>query len=157
MAWLYSIMDWLFLIFADKAQQAQLIAILVSAVIAILVVLLNQCFLSKRAKREIYIKKIEEFYNVIMEYQQYSFNYVFECKNQLQTKSLSNNKVIDSIDKMEMLSNLYFSDIKMQIDELRDKHKSLEILPFEEAMGKVKSSVDNLKNISTELIAKYQH
>lgn len=157
MAWLYSIMDWLFLIFADKAQQAQLIAILVSAVIAILVVLLNQHFLSKRAKKEIYIKKIEEFYNVIMEYQQYSFNYVFECKNQLQTKSLSNNKVIDSIDKMEMLSNLYFSDIKMQIDELRDKHKSLEILPFEEAMGKVKSSVDKLKNISTELIAKYQH
>lgn len=150
-------MDWLFLIFADKAQQAQLIAILVSAVIAILVVLLNQHFLSKRAKKEIYIKKIEEFYNVIMEYQQYSFNYVFECKNQLQTKSLSNNKVIDSIDKMEMLSNLYFSDIKMQIDELRDKHKSLEILPFEEAMGKVKSSVDKLKNISTELIAKYQH
>ncbi|MBH0074628.1 hypothetical protein I6F48_03500 [Pseudoalteromonas sp. SWYJ118] len=157
MAWLYSIMDWLFLIFADKAQQAQLIAILVSAVIAILVVLLNQCFLSKRAKKEIYIKKIEEFYNVIMEYQQYSFNYVFECKNQLQTKSLSNNKVIDSIDKMEMLSNLYFSEVKMQIDELRDKHKSLETLPFEEAMGKVKSNVDKLKNISTELIVKYQH
>ena len=150
-------MDWLFLIFADKAQQAQLIAILVSAVIAILVVLLNQCFLSKRAKKEIYIKKIEEFYNVIMEYQQYSFNYVFECKNQLQTKSLSNNKVIDSIDKMEMLSNLYFSEVKMQIDELRDKHKSLETLPFEEAMGKVKSNVDKLKNISTELIVKYQH
>ncbi|MGR2884489.1 hypothetical protein ABMX65_22360 [Vibrio vulnificus] len=57
-------MDFLSSIFAEKAQQAQLISIGVSAFVALIVVLLNQWFLSRRARKEVYIKKIEELYRI---------------------------------------------------------------------------------------------
>ncbi len=61
-------MNWIIEIFADKSDQAKLVAILISAVVAIFVVLLNQWFVSRRSKRELLIEKIEELFSASNEY-----------------------------------------------------------------------------------------
>ena len=61
-------MNWILEVFSDKSDQARLVAIVISAVVAILVVLLNQWFLSRRSRRELLIEKIEELFSASNEY-----------------------------------------------------------------------------------------
>lgn len=109
-------MTWLFEIFSEKSDQARLIAILISAVVAIGVVLLNQWFLSKRSKRDLLIEKIEELFEA-------SSEYVAACRELMESLSKQSldhneeyfnypvsavNKLNDSITKMQMICGLYF-------------------------------------------------
>lgn len=111
-------MNWFLEIFSDKSDQARLIAILISAVVAILVVLLNQWFLSRRSRRELLIEKIEELFSA-------SNDYVSACRELMDSSipqgseqsdkyyeypSISVNKLNDSITKMQMICGLYFRE-----------------------------------------------
>lgn len=63
-------MDWLSSIFSDKEQQAQLITVSLSVTVAIFVVLLNQWFLSRRARKETLINKLAALYIAVGEYEE---------------------------------------------------------------------------------------
>lgn len=62
-------MDWFFKIFAEPRQQAQLVSIVVSALVAIFVLLLNQWFSNRKMLKELRIEKIESLYTTINEYE----------------------------------------------------------------------------------------
>ena len=109
-------MNWILEIFADKSDQARLVAILISGVVAISVVLLNQKITSNRSKRELLIEKIEELYLA-------SNEYISACSELLDHVTEHSRKPIgtnydsprelvnnlnDSITKMQMICGLYF-------------------------------------------------
>jgi hypothetical protein len=54
--------QWFSSIFNQPAQKAQLVEILISAILAMTVLLLNQRFTTKRSRKELSIRKIEELY-----------------------------------------------------------------------------------------------
>ena len=109
-------MNWIVEVFSDKSDQAHLITILISAMVAIFVVLLNQRFVSIRSKRELLIEKIEELFSA-------SIEYISSCRELMDSidqqdkdyagspyeyPSNSVNKLNDSITKMQMICGLYF-------------------------------------------------
>lgn len=172
-------MNWLVEIFSDKSDQARLIAILISAVVAILVVLLNQWFLSRRAKRELLIEKIEELFTA-------SNEYVAACRNlmdSLQQQGIDRpeeyfsypsdfvNSLNDSITKMQMICGLYFRSEKFSPDEyyiwnmpiLEVAHKGKQLpegegyMLFEASKAHIQKSRQKLDDLCKKLMKKYGH
>lgn len=112
-------------IFSEKSDQARLIAILISAIVAIFVVLLNQWFLSRRAKRELLIEKIEELFSA-------SNDYIDACRELMDSlvqqdiedpsrfysyPGDSVNKLNNSISRMQMICGLYFRSEKFDPED----------------------------------------
>jgi len=62
-------MQWLIDIFASTSDQARLATALIAAIIAVAVVLLNQWFNARRARKEKLISKIEEIYSAVIKMQ----------------------------------------------------------------------------------------
>ncbi|HCH2593706.1 TPA: hypothetical protein NKS49_004583 [Vibrio parahaemolyticus] len=62
-------MDWFLKVFAEPRQQAQLVSIVVSALMAIFILLLNQWFSNLKMLKELRIEKIESLYISINEYE----------------------------------------------------------------------------------------
>ncbi|MGL1260233.1 hypothetical protein ACSTKG_00760 [Vibrio parahaemolyticus] len=62
-------MDWFLKVFSEPRQQAQLVSIVVSALMAIFVLLLNQWFSNRKMLKELRIEKIETLYVSINEYE----------------------------------------------------------------------------------------
>lgn len=123
-------MDWLAGIFSEKQQQAQLVAMLFSVTVAVTVLFLNQWFLSRRARRDILIKKIEESYIAVEEYKRSAEAYMMRC--------FSGNENIDedmldhlyedvclNINKVSMYFDLYFSDSKIDLDKSDELMRSV--------------------------------
>lgn len=147
---------WLSTIFSEKAQQAQLIAIIISAIIAISVVCLNQYFLSKRAKKDIYMKKIEEFYNSILQYEQAGYEHILgDCT----PEELNNHSrmINDAVDKMEMIIHLYFSSLDFIEKYYREPFDQDKTSNYIEAISKLDERVQELKSKSRILMKRYQH
>lgn len=108
-------LNWFIEIFEAKSDQARLVAILISALVAIGVVLLNQRFNDKRARRELLVEKIEELYEV-------SNLYISACRELLvssqEHRALGGDydpprdlvlQLHGAINKTDMLLGLYFS------------------------------------------------
>ncbi|MBE4071265.1 hypothetical protein [Vibrio parahaemolyticus] len=117
--------EWLNEAFSAPTDRARFIAIMVSAVVAILVLLLNQWFTNRRERRNLLIGKIEEMYSVSIDYS--------NAANQI-LKDLSNpdkrddqgyyiiDQVVygnmnDAIRKIEMLCGLYFPDEHFKVSD----------------------------------------
>ena len=104
--------SWFNSIFAQPAQKAQLVAILMSAIVAVFVLLLNQWFTSRRAQKELYISKIEELYSAICEYELLSYDFMSLLFNgkvgEESTKEILN-KTLASLQKIEMYTGLHLS------------------------------------------------
>lgn len=62
-------MQWLMGVFEASSDQARLVTTILAAIIAVSVVLLNQWFNTKRARKETLIKKIEEIYSAVIKMQ----------------------------------------------------------------------------------------
>ncbi|WP_256383065.1 hypothetical protein [Photobacterium toruni] len=119
-------MDFLSSIFAEKAQQAQLISIGVSAFVALIVVLLNQWFLSRRARKEVYIKKIEELYLAIDEYEERTYEFLsllYQHNQNFDETTIRKyfNQVSTSLQKVEMYMQLHFDSVNFE----REKYDKL--------------------------------
>ncbi|MBM4969055.1 hypothetical protein HYO26_22770 [Vibrio parahaemolyticus] len=119
-------MDFLSSIFAEKAQQAQLISIGVSAFVALIVVLLNQWFLSRRARKEVYIKKIEELYLAIDEYEERAYEFLsllYQHGKSFDETTIRKyfNQVSTSLQKVEMYMQLHFDSVNFE----REKYDKL--------------------------------
>ncbi|MGY5749424.1 hypothetical protein ACXHQO_23565 [Vibrio antiquarius] len=125
-------MDFLSSVFAEKAQQAQLVSIGVSAFVALIVVLLNQWFLSRRARKEVYIKKIEELYLAIDEYEDraYEFLSMLYQHDRIFDETIIKkhfNQVSTSLLKVEMYMQLHFDSVDFE----REKYDKLHREAFE--------------------------
>lgn len=172
-------MSWFFEIFTDKSDQARLVAILVSALVAIFVVLLNQWFLSRRAKRELLIEKIEELFSASNEYVSACRELMDDLARQgtnhpekyYEFPKESVNKLNDSISKMQMICGLYFraEDFspddyyiwRMPILEIAHKGKSLPEgeahMAYEESRAHIVKSRENLNALCKKLMLKHGH
>jgi hypothetical protein len=172
-------LNWIIEIFSDKSEQAKLIAILISAVIAVLVVLLNQWFISRRAKRELLIEKIEELFTASNEY----ISACRELMDSLKEQGVGQpdkyydypqeivNKLNDSITKMQMICGLYFKSEKFDPDEfyiwrmpiLNIAHKGIEqeegegYIEHENSLKHIADSRKKLDSLCMDLMKKYGH
>ena len=63
-------MQWLSEIYGSTSDQARLVTTLIAAVIAIMVVFINQWFNSRRARKEKLIEKLEELYSLVLNLQE---------------------------------------------------------------------------------------
>lgn len=153
-------MSWFTEIFEANSDKARLIAILISAVLALIILLANQWFNNRRAKKELAIKKIEELYLA-------SIEYTSACRDLLGdlTKKEFRNEhgdfnpdheklanIGELVRKMEMLSHLHFPSaefhageyivpVVMPIIEIAEKSK---YLPEGEAHSIYEDSRDNI-------------
>jgi len=172
-------LNWFVEIFSEKSDQARLIAILISAVVAIVIVFLNQWFLSRRAKRELLIEKIEELFTA-------SNEYVAACRNlmdSLQQQGIDRpeeyfryppdvvNSLNDSITKMQMICGLYFRSEEfspekfylwnMPILEVAHKGKQLPEgeghMLYEDSREHIQKSRKQLDDLCKKLMKKYGH
>ncbi|WP_299595634.1 hypothetical protein [uncultured Microbulbifer sp.] len=170
-------MSWIFEVFSEKSDQARLVAILISAVVAVMVVLLNQWFLSRRAKRELLIEKIEEIFTA-------SNEYIASCRELLAALNNSNsqeeyyeypeesvNKLNDSITKIQMICGLYFNSESFNAEDFRIwrmpileiAHKG-KILPegethmaYEDSKIHIHTSREKLDDLCKSLMRRYGH
>lgn len=172
-------MNWILEIFSDKSDQARLLAILISAVVAILVVLLNQWFLSRRSRRELLIEKIEELYLASNEYVS-ACRELMDASIQQSLEQLdkhyeytraSINKLNDSITKMQMICGLYFREVKFSPEEfyiwrmpiLEIAHKGKYIpegeahLAYEDSKAHITKSREQLDDMCKSLMKKHGH
>jgi len=173
-------LNWLFEIFSENSDQARLISILISALVAVMIVLLNQWFLARRAKREILILKIEELFSE-------SSCYIKVCTDMLNfvsdNWSPSNSEVklelpldlmheiTDSINKIDMICCLYFRSHKFKPEEYlfsnmpileiaRGRQKATE----DQSLSAHKTSIEHVENsrikldaLCKDLMNKYGH
>ena len=172
-------MNWIIEIFSDKSDQARFVAILISAVVAILVVLLNQWFVSRRSKRELLIEKIEDLFSASNEYVS-ACRELMDALDQQDTAhpdrfyeypSGSVNKLNDSITKMQMICGLYFraenfspDDFyiwRMPILEIAHKGKSLpegeSHMAYEDSKIHIRTSREKLDELCKKLMRKHGH
>jgi hypothetical protein len=135
---------WLSDAFASNSDRARLIAIVISAVIAIVVLLLNQHFTTKRAKKELLIKKIEEAYQSALSYEK-NAKQLLTAINKGERDQAGNfyldpaliGAMNDDVEKLEMLIGLYFPNTPFD----RDKYYASPSLPvLEIAIKKQKVS-----------------
>ena len=172
-------MMWLFEIFSEKADQARLITILLSATVAVLIVLLNQWFISRRSKRELLIEKIEELYLA-------SSHYIKVCTNILNSiakhKNSEGNKdfnlseelsieITEAINRIEMICGLYFEEEKINsedfyihnmpiVDIVTKKKQIAEDVSWaahEKSREHILVSREKLSNLCNKLMKKYGH
>lgn len=150
---------------------------LISAAVAIFVVLLNQWFVSRRFRRRLLIEKIEELFSA-------SNEYVSACRelmDSLAQQGVDNpeicyeypvesvNKLSDSITRMQMICGLYFQTAKfspddfyiwrMPILEIAHKGKSLpegeRHMAYEDSSAHVINSRDQLDDLCKSLMRKH--
>ena len=134
-------------IFSEKADQARLITVLISAFVALLVVLINQKLTSTRERKQFLDLKIEELFEEVSSFQKL-FNEFLYIAGFLRLKPELSVDEKDNIDrrtglliddkseavrleaqlkltKIDMLINLYFKDI------LNSKMKVITVAPHE--------------------------
>jgi hypothetical protein len=89
------------------------IEFLIPTLVAFIVVFLNQWYLTRRARKEIYIKKIEEIYICIKEYEDSSSAFIsllFDNKSYTEEQALINllSQVKRPLERIDMYIKLHF-------------------------------------------------
>jgi len=140
-------MNWLTEIFTSTSDQARLVTTLIAAVIAISVVLVNQWFNTRRARNSKLIEKVEEAYLVIIKIDEISSSVHHEIINNYHKyKSDVKDSPYNPLHEIEapelhidvlnkefyrieatayMLSGLYFSNLKYDIQIFRETYQEL--------------------------------
>ncbi|MCV3263204.1 hypothetical protein OGZ01_11005 [Vibrio harveyi] len=77
--------DWFIKTFDSAQQQATLFSIVVSTILAISLLLMNQWFTSRKAKADLRVLKLEELMNTLYAYERLCFDVIAYTK--LQQKS----------------------------------------------------------------------
>ncbi len=168
-------MTWLIEIFNSNSDKARLVTTLLAAVIAVAVVLLNQSFNSKRAKKDKLINKLEEMYSVIIKMQTLKSTMHNEIINNIE-KDDQRKRLFGMYDDFEtigasayMLSGLYFNELSDSLAKLVNEHQYLHNVFVEsntvvEYHAKSKEHIDNLTTIYlniyselAEIMKKHMH
>lgn len=170
---------WLSDVFASNSDKARLIAIVISAIIAIAVLLLNQYFATRRARKELLIKKIEDVYQSSLAYENYA-RQLLKVIGKGQRDDYGNfyldPSLIDSmneeVEKMEMIVGLYFQKVKfdknryyagptLPVLEIAIKEKRISedeaIGASEKTQDNINRNVNEIKVLCVSLMNKYRH
>ncbi len=169
------LMNWFFNVFSEPAQQAQLIAIVFSMVVAISVVFINQWLLTRRARREIKIKKVEELYIAISEYADATYDFVsFSCdeSNEFEMDLVREkfNRITDTLQKIDMYMTLYFPEVSFDINKYDYPHHEVYLVYCDEldselsmgaekikAFGAIQENIRELKIAAKDLMERNKH
>jgi len=166
-------------IFSEPSEQARLIAILISAIVAVLVVLLNQWIMTRRAKRELLIEKIEELYLASEKYIKCCTNLLIPIQGNITSSIITNYdypqnlalELTESINKIQMICGLYFSSRIFKTEEFVIENMPLfriikkkirasdgELLTaFEQSREHIEDSREKLFKLCNVLMKKYGH
>ncbi|PML78747.1 hypothetical protein [Enterovibrio norvegicus] len=112
--------NWFLETFSTSSEQAKLFSIVVSVVLAVLILILNQWFISKRAKKELFVTKVEELLTTIYAYERISLDILSRLFNSTFSDQATLDKMAESAeiaDKLEMLCVLYFPEITFGSDD----------------------------------------
>ena len=126
--------NWFIDTFSTASEQAKLFSIVVSAVLAVCLLLLNQWFNSRKSKKELLIQKIEELLTTIYSYERISLDILSSLFN---SAGVVNQVTLDKMaesteisDKLEMLCVLYFPSINFEASKgqsiILKAHKDVE-------------------------------
>lgn len=168
--------QWFTSIFNQPAQKAQLIAIVISAILAMAVLLLNQGFTTKRSRKELYIRKIEELYESMCDYELLSYEFMSLLFNgkveEEETKSLLN-KSLSTLQKIEMFVNLHFDEVSFDREKYHGYIKELyqsflkgrksydaeinAFVDYTDVMEKMKRDIVEIKEICKSLMQTHKY
>lgn len=113
--------NWFLETFSTASEQAKLFSIVVSTALAVCLLLLNQWFNSRKSKKELLIKKIEELLTTIYAYERISLDILSNLFNSAGVvNQVTLDKMAESIeisDKLEMICVLYFPSINFNASE----------------------------------------
>jgi len=135
-------------IFSEQSDQARLVTTLIAAVIAVAVVLLNQWFNSKRARKDKIIEKIEETFSsmllmqeaisslhneIITNYHKYPNEksgvrrgaYMPTIADEYDNAHPIHQEALREGERLIMLSKLYFSDIASPIHKINQMYQEI--------------------------------
>ncbi|WEM43896.1 hypothetical protein PTW35_09010 [Photobacterium sp. DA100] len=166
-------------LFSDKNDQVKLVTFLLSALLAVLVLLLNQYFSQRRVRQEYLLKKIEELAQFSIEYTDLCAVILDDIRDQAASKHIEHPEVSDEhrrkvlavIRKMELIVGLYFKGSgfdpndyylwNMQILEALEKgnfseEDEVHIL-FQDARQHIVDSDAKLAVLCSKLVTRYGH
>lgn len=170
---------WLSNVFASNSDKARLIAIIISAIIAIVVLLLNQHFATRRARKELLIKKIEEVYQSSLVYENHARQLLKAISKG--TRDSRGNFYLDpslidlmneEVEKMEMVLGLYFpkeifdknryyAGPTLPVLEIAIKEKKISedeaIVASEQTRNNINNNVHEIKALCVSLMSRHRH
>ena len=150
--------EWLLVVFSSPSEKAKLISIVVSAILAVSILLLNQWFNSRKSRKELYINKIEELLTTLYSYERLSINIIVASHTSPSSQETVD-KMIDGLemsDKIEMLCSLYLKQIEFNpkdIQSLINKVHNLCLLNEQQSkldaynMSSRKKNIEKLQSI----------
>ncbi|MEZ9463551.1 hypothetical protein [Vibrio splendidus] len=95
-------------IFSTNSDKARLLSILISSIVAVGILLLNQYFVNKRERRNLRIEKIEEISKLISEYDRNAREFFYEFDDSSPNQAKLHGKAAIALQDIEMLLHLYF-------------------------------------------------
>ena len=115
-------LDWFQNIFSTPSDQGRLFTALISVLLAVSVLLLNQFFTNSRERKKILMGKVEELYLTTLEYLEACDQLITDIqksKYRCETGYHRNDevayaKMVNSVTKIEMLCDLYFPQVKFE-------------------------------------------
>lgn len=159
-------LNWLSDIFIDASDKARLISVLITGGIAIFLLLLNQYFTTRKTRKELLIKKIEEAYQASLAYEKNAWALLKDVQSGKKDAHGFFNPdysliggMNEEVDKLAMLFGLYFPKVRLSTE----KYYAGPTIPVLEAVlkGKMMSETehivishatkDNIKTNSLEL------
>lgn len=172
-------LNWLSDIFIEPSDKARFISVLITAVIAIFLLLLNQYFATRKTRKELLIKKIEEAYQASLAYEKNAWALMKDVQSGKRgvhgffdpDYSLIG-AMNEEVDKLAMLFGLYFPKVSFATEKyyagptipvmevfLKGKMMSeAEHLVISHATkDNIKANALELREICTGLMKKHRH
>ena len=108
-------------IFSTNSDIARLISILISSIVALGIIILNQYFVNKRERRNLRIEKIEEISKLITEYDRNVREFFYEFDDSSSNQAKPHYNAANALQDIDMLLHLYFpKDVFVTHDEQFD-------------------------------------
>lgn len=170
---------WLADAFSSPTSKAQLVAIIVSALIAIAVLLLNQHFTIKRSRKDVLVKKIEEAYQSALAYERHAKQLlaaIYRGGRNERGHFVLDPTLIDAmndeVEKIEMLLGLHFPSVAfdkaryyagptLPVLEIAVKQKIVSedesLRAAEDTRSNVARNAKEIKSICSQLMRKHKH
>ncbi|KAB0300974.1 hypothetical protein F2Z80_17980 [Vibrio fortis] len=143
-------------IFATNSDKARLISILISSIVAVGILLLNQWFINKRERRNLYIEKIEEISKLVSECDRYARKFFFAYDDNASNESKPNGNASIALQDMEMLLNLYFpNDVFVVHEKQYEALLNLKncLMDYPDNDIKALASWENVRRVHAEQVA----
>ena len=168
-------LEWIETVFSTSSDIARFVTVVFSAVVAVLILILNQYFINKRERRSLIANKVEEIYEHILKFQKYGAEFLMQSSHHNVFGEMHNEKELYQIttnnaQSITMLLELYFQHEKIASEEIEKTLKTLRYqleysakegdTSFEtelEVMDEFEARVQKLKDICKRISKKNSH